>query len=141
MNTNTTIKIAILDTVLDIDRLIFVEVEPDLVNLQKLVGGYLETWPLTQSAHLYFDEEGALKGLKPNRLANEILPTMYSEKRVIDGIVHPAPPLPALVGPVLIVGSQEPTGQPDGEEHSISRRIAQDLTLIWLGRNPIARVR
>lgn len=41
-------------------------ISPTLENLQKTVGGYIETVPITEGLALLCDEEGRLKNREPN---------------------------------------------------------------------------
>lgn len=41
-------------------------ISPSLENLQKTVGGYIETVPITEKLMLLCDEEGRLKNREPN---------------------------------------------------------------------------
>lgn len=41
-------------------------ISPSLENLQKTVGGYIETVPITEKLMLLCDEEGKLKNREPN---------------------------------------------------------------------------
>jgi len=45
---------------------ISLEIKDDLHTLQELVGGFIEMLPLTGNLVLICNEEGKLKGLKPN---------------------------------------------------------------------------
>jgi hypothetical protein len=116
------------------NRIEFLEIEPELEVFQALVGGYIERYPLRQSTHLYWDEDGRVKGLPENELANRVLIPLYSSTRNINGSVIHGIVWPGCCGPVLVVGSQEPEGQPDGADHSISRRTVGDMMLSWQGR-------
>lgn len=49
------------------ERAEFTEAENELEALQNIVGGYIEVIPLTSDLVLICNEEGKLKGLKPNR--------------------------------------------------------------------------
>lgn len=47
-----------------------VEIENRLEEFQSIVGGYIETWPLTEDILIVLNEEGKLEGLKPNILVS-----------------------------------------------------------------------
>lgn len=47
-----------------------VEINNRLEEFQSIVGGYIETWPLTEDILIILNEEGKLEGLKPNILVS-----------------------------------------------------------------------
>lgn len=129
----------ILVAVITDDALSYRDIEPTLEIFQSIVGGYIERWQLTQSAHLYFDEDGIPKGLPVNPMASRILGPLNREVRNIMGIPTPGFVLPELRGPVMVVGSQEPHGVPDGEDHSLGRRVCVDMVVSMLGRSLLSK--
>ena len=46
--------------------------DSSLAKKQKLIGGYLEYWPLDKHSFMYVDEMGRLKGREINPRASEI---------------------------------------------------------------------
>lgn len=46
---------------------------PSLKELQKAVGGYIESVPIAMGGHFYCNEEGKLKGLPHNPVANSMI--------------------------------------------------------------------
>ena len=81
-----------------------IDVENDLHALQKAVGGYIETVPLSEDSVMIVDEEGMLKQYQHNDLAS-----------YISG-VH-------IYGTALIVGV-------DGEEFT----DCPEQFFVWLGK-------
>ena len=54
------------------------EVENELSEMQKIVGGYIETVTLAADAVLVCNEEGRLRGLEPNRqIGSDPLSVIY----------------------------------------------------------------
>ena len=47
------------------------QMEPGLASMQALVGGYVQTVPLSPGVDLWINEEGLLKGLPANRLITD----------------------------------------------------------------------
>lgn len=45
-------------------------IDGDLQSMQDLVGGYIESVPLSERMSLVCNEEGKIEGLKPNRILN-----------------------------------------------------------------------
>ena len=81
-----------------------------LERLQKLVGGYIETVPCIFTDYiLVIDEEGKLKGLKENRIANALSVQWFD----------------VLVGPALIAKTEEDriVGLSEAETDKLMNRL------------------
>ena len=74
-----------------------IEIEPGLDSIQSAVGGYIEALQLTLEVHAYIDEEGKLKGKKPNVMA-----TMLCQKLGV-GLM----PGDIIVGDMFLFGSDD----------------------------------
>lgn len=74
-------------------------IEPDLRTLQKLVGGYIEGVRGDRPGwHAYCNEEGKLRGLPPNEMANDLAALLgwrgYSTDFLVGDVVFLGDALP-----------------------------------------------
>ena len=57
-----------------------IEIPNKLEEMQKIVGGYIEVFPLADDVAIVCNEEGKINGLKPNR-------PIYYDGKIVDIIV------------------------------------------------------
>ena len=86
---------------------------PQSGDVSKLVGGYIEFLRVGDDAHAYIDEEGKLKGLPVNEVASQFCGDYRVGLQAWDHIV----------GPMLILGSRNASGEEDGAEHSVPKHV------------------
>ena len=57
----------------EIKKITYLEIEPDLNIIQKVVGGYITLIPMKDNRIMYVNEEGELRQLPVNDDASEIM--------------------------------------------------------------------
>jgi len=97
---------------------------PQSGDVSELVGGYIEFLRVGDDAHAYIDEEGKLKGLPVNEVASQFCGDYRVGLRQFCGDYRVG--LQAwdhIVGPMLILGSRNASGEEDGAEHSVPKHV------------------
>ena len=90
---------------------------------QALDGGWLEAIRLTNNAVGYIDEEGKLKNLSFNLKATGLVRHC-----------HPGWP-DVIVGPMVVFGSLNESGEPDGDEHDCPQWVLEYFRIVTDGQH------
>ena len=65
-------------------EIFYYKTEPDIKNIQKIVGGYFTIIPLTNNKLMYVNEEGELKQLQVNENATKMVGyTIYGNVLIV----------------------------------------------------------
>ena len=98
------------------------QVMPDLVTLQGLVGGNIQSLMLPHHGLLYLNEDGKYQGHPPNQHATLLA-------RHLDlGLA----PDDIMVGSVVLLGATTRTGVNDGEEHDVPDKIVEACRVLGI---------
>ena len=98
------------------------EITNSLTGFRALVGGYLEGIRLGRDLHAYVDDNGHRKQLAPNGLASQIY-----------GRTHPTAAIKEVLGPMVLVGSLNRAGRPDGFDHDVPPGLLEGLIAAAVG--------